>query len=158
QKPLATTLLFDARRRQNRQFTWQISDADSMGRSVWRFESSWVESTAKLFEINSQGRIMSQRPLAVHEIVALQERIFGLANSPETAASVAVLRAQKLQAEQALAIYSVMEVYRHNMRKLGSFKTELENRQDAVDKIGFMPSQLYRSPAELIGHITAPYA
>lgn len=153
QNPLTTTLLFDARRRINHQFTWQVTDASTCGRSIWQFESNLSGNAARLFEIDPQGRLMNQRPLAAQEVALLKARIFSLADGSETAVSVNLLRIQKLKLEQALAIYSVSEIFRHNKIKQENFSTELENRQNAVDKTGFTPGALYRPSAEVIGRI-----
>jgi hypothetical protein len=55
------------------------------------------------------------------------------------------LRALKEKAEAALSKYAVEEIWRHNKIDIrqGIFKPELQRREEAVDRIGYVPLKPY---------------
>lgn len=131
------TLIFDARRRDQTRYLWELIVAKSgEGMSVWQLGIASDNSLAVVRKFDAQSNLRSAN-FCDYNLLGAQ--IFGLANSDAVAVEAQELRRKRTNAELELTQFAVEGLTKYAPRL---YDKKLAQREEVVARIGFVPTSI----------------
>ena len=154
---ITETLLFDARRRGQSKYLWELTHGRRGARKIWQPEVSPDSSSGRFYTTTNQGVQIGARKLEDSELNELLAYIAAFLDSAEVTEQIQARLNRRSRTEKSLADFALKNWPGPDAksRDLRKYKKDYQRREGIIRGIGFTPLAPY-IPTKPIIHLAQP--